>query len=140
MARPELDEAETADLAAWTLSRHAPVLSAVMARIHILWRHWRNGAEMDISPATGLPRLSWWAGPDTDEFARLLVASPIEAGGAQWMYGHENSLVIVLDGSRLELRGPASGRARLTSREEARTYQQRSCHSSSIPHRQSEPV
>lgn len=125
--RPGLDEAETAYLAAWTLSRHAPILSAVMARIHILWRHWRNGAEMDISPTTGLPRLSWWAGPDTDEFARLLVASPIEAGGAQWMYGHENSLVIVLDGSRLELRGPASGRARLTCREESRTYQQRSC-------------
>jgi putative transposase len=57
--RPELDEAETADLAQWTLARQAPVLSAVMARIHVLWRHWRNDAELDISPATGLPRLSW---------------------------------------------------------------------------------
>ena len=47
-------------------SRHAPILSAVMGRIHVLWQHWRHGAELDISPVTGLPRLSWWAGPDTD--------------------------------------------------------------------------
>lgn len=123
--RPELHEAETADLAAWTLSRHAPVLSAVMARIHVLWRHWRNSAELDISPATGLPRLSWWAGPDTDEFARLLVASPIEADGALWMNGQENSLVITLDGSRLELRGPARDQAMNVRSEESRIYQQR---------------
>jgi hypothetical protein len=103
--QPELHDAEPADLEHWRLARHAPVLSAVMARIHLLWRHWRHGAELDTSPATALPRLSWWAGPGTDELARLLVASAIEARGAQWMYGAENTLVITLDGARLELRG-----------------------------------
>jgi len=138
--RPELHEAETADLAAWTLSRHAPVLSAVMARIHVLWRHWRHRAELDISPATGWPRLSWWAGPDTDEFARLLVASAIEADGAQWMYGQENSLVITLDGSRLELRGPASDQALNIRGEESLTYQQRYWYFSAMPDHQGVPV
>jgi hypothetical protein len=138
--RPELDEAETADLAQWTLARQAPALSAVMARIHVLWRHWSNGAELDISPATGLPRLSWWAGPGTGELARLLVASPIEANGAQWMHGPEHSLVITLDGSRLELRGPARDWALDVRSAEFRTYHQRCSDFSAIRDQQAVPV
>jgi hypothetical protein len=131
--QPELHDAETADLEHWTLARHAPVLSAVMARIHLLWQHCRHGAELDISPATALPRLSWWAGPGTDELARLLVASAIEARGAQWMYGQENTLVITLDDARLELRGPhhdtAAARNAPGGRcEDSRTYQRRYRH------------
>jgi hypothetical protein len=130
--RPELDEAETADLGDWTLGCHAPVLSAVIARIHILWRHWRNGAELDINPATGLPRLSWWDGPRTKGLARLLVASGIEVTGAQWDYGQENSLVIVLGSSRLELRGPADDLTAETRSQEFRTYLQRYLHAAPI--------
>jgi hypothetical protein len=118
----------------------APVLSAVMARIHVLWRHWRNSAELDISPTTGLPRLSWWAGPGTSELARLLVASPIETDGAQWMYGQDNTLVITLDGSRLELRGPARDQTLNVRSEESRTYQQRYSDFNGIPDQQSVPV
>ncbi len=106
--QPELHEAETADLSYWTLARHAPVLSAVMARIHLLWRRWRHGAELDISPATGLPRLSWWAG---DRRARAAARRlPHRSRRAQWMYGQENTLFITLDGAWLELRGPHNDR------------------------------
>jgi len=123
--RADLDAMEAADLADWTLASHAPVLSAVMARIDVLWRHWCNGAELDINPSTDLPRLSWWGGLSTLNLARLLISSDIEVVGAQWLYGQGHTLVIALHDSRLELRGPASGLTTETRSEEHPDFQER---------------
>lgn len=123
--RPGLDETEAASLSDWPYAPHAPVLSAIMARIHVLWRYWDNGAELDLNLATGRPRLSWWEGPGTEDLARLLVASDIEITGARWGYGPDHTLVAALRSSRLELRGPASGRTVKTSAEQDLAYRQR---------------
>ena len=123
--RPELDEAEATSLADWALAGHASVLSAIMARIHVLWRYWGNGAELDMDAAAGCPRLSWWDGPSTEDLARLLVASDIEIAGARWVHGPDHTLVIALSGSRLELRGPTNGRTVKIRAEKLAAYQQR---------------
>jgi hypothetical protein len=123
--RPDLDQLEAASLSDWTFASHAPVLSAIMARIHVLWRYWSNGAELDLNPATDRPRLSWWDGLGTKDLAQLLVASDIEIAGARWRYGPDHTLVVALRSSELELRGPARGHAMKTSAEHVLAYQQR---------------
>jgi hypothetical protein len=56
------------------------------------------------------------------------------------MYGQENSLVITLDGSRLELGGPASYQALNIRGEESHTCQQRYWYFSAMPDHQAVPV
>ncbi|GAB2841812.1 hypothetical protein GCM10027176_52060 [Actinoallomurus bryophytorum] len=102
-----LTPVELTDLAEWTLARHATLLSAVMSRINILWRHWDNRAELDIDKFTGRPRLSWWDGPSTRELANLLTSSAIEIRGARWAHAHDETLLIAVGDALLELRGPS---------------------------------
>lgn len=104
--KSSLAPTELTELTAWPLVSHAPLLSAVMARINILWQHWGNRAELDINPFTGRPRLSWWAGPSMRSFVRLLTDSPIEIRSARWSHSGDSCLMLIVDDSRLELRGP----------------------------------
>jgi hypothetical protein len=104
---PVITRAELAGLAEWTLAPHAALLSAVMARIHLLWRYLGSRAELDINPRTGSPRLSWRSGPGTQSLARLLTQSAIRIHGAAHAYGGLHDSRIVLGDSALELRGPS---------------------------------
>jgi hypothetical protein len=96
--------AELVGLAQWTLAPHAPLLSAVMARIHLLWRRLDNGAELDINPLTRSLRLSWRSEPDTRTLAWLLTQSAISIHGAREHVGRHKSRIVLGD-SALELRG-----------------------------------
>jgi hypothetical protein len=52
---PAITRDELGGLAEWTLAPHATLLSAVMTRIHLLWRYPDSRAELDINPLTGFP-------------------------------------------------------------------------------------
>jgi hypothetical protein len=103
----ELADAEETALAGWALAPHACLLSAIMARIHVLWAHWPNGAELDVNPATGRPRLSWWGGPGTEELAFVLLTSAIQISGASWQHGPAHTITLTTGKAAVELRGPA---------------------------------
>ena len=103
---PAITPAELGGLAEWTLAPLAALLSAVMARIHLLWRYLDSRAELDINPLTDSPRLSWWSGPGTQSLARLLTQSAIRIHGAAHEYTGLHESRIVLGDSALELKGP----------------------------------
>jgi hypothetical protein len=107
-AKPEITSIELNALADWTLVPHAALLSAMMARIGILWRHWENRAELIVSPSTGSPQLSWWEGPSAERLAQLLTNSAIGIEGARRVRMGSHELCVVLGESALELRGPGT--------------------------------
>jgi hypothetical protein len=107
---PEVSAEEAAGLAAeWTMAAHAPVLSAVMARIHVLWRHWDTGLRLAVNPVTGLPRLSWDRGPALASIAHLLAdpSSAICVPGTRLRHRRAGTIVLSIGGAALEFRGPA---------------------------------
>jgi hypothetical protein len=104
---PAVTPAERDGLSEWILAPHAALLSAVMARIHPLWRYLDSRAELDIDPSTGSPRLSWWSGPGTHSLARLLTQSAIRIHGAVSEPVGLREFRLVLGDSALELRGPS---------------------------------
>lgn len=97
---------EIACLPDWKLAHHSSLLSAMMSRINILWRHWGSQAELEVNPSTGSLRLTWEAGPNACHFARLLTDSPIEIHGARSTGSGDHDIRIELESSVLELRGP----------------------------------
>lgn len=102
-----LTEVEETALFDWPLPQHAPLLSAIMARISLLWRYWDNGSELDVNPISLRPRLSWWAGPSSATFVDLLSNSPISVAGLHASRIDTNTRIIWLGDSALELRGPS---------------------------------
>lgn len=102
-----LTEAEEIALREWPLSHHAPLLSAIMARISLLWRYWDNGSELDINPISLRPRLSWWAGPSSATLVKLLKDSPISVKCLSVSRVDTNTRILWLGDSALELRGPS---------------------------------
>lgn len=109
----EVSAQEAAGLAAeWTLAEHAPVLSAVMARIHILWQHWRTGTQLQLgaNPVTGLPRLSWSSGPSAEAIGELFTsrASAIRVSGARLRDASTGVSILTKGDSAVELQGPES--------------------------------
>lgn len=109
-AMPEVSGEEAAGLASeWDLAAHATVLSAVMARIHVWWRHWNTGLRLVLNPVTGLPRLSWSCGPSLGSVVELLAdpSSAIAISGASLRPAKPGTVVLSADGAAVELRGPA---------------------------------
>jgi hypothetical protein len=106
---PSLTAEEKSGLDEWTLAQHAPVMSAVMARIHIWWQHWDTGPEFGADPVTGIPRLSWWSGPPLD-YVGFLLAEPSSAvhvaGSARRNQGAHIISLRIGEGV-IELQGPA---------------------------------
>jgi hypothetical protein len=91
----------------WTLAAQVPVLSAVMARIHLLWRHFRCGAELDLNKVSGRSRISWWDGPSAPDLARQLVDPPLGVPDARWApIELRGPAIFIIGDSHLELRGP----------------------------------
>ncbi|GES12451.1 hypothetical protein Amac_060480 [Acrocarpospora macrocephala] len=104
--KPTLTSTEFTELRQWFLAQHAPLLSAMMARIDLLWRHFFNRAELDINPRSKCPRLSWWAGPTTMDFVTLLIDSPIAIDNVRAFSAGDQCRALALGDAALELRGP----------------------------------
>lgn len=105
---PALSAGEETALGEWSLGAHAPALSAVMARIHLLW-HGNTGAELGTDPATGIPRLSWWGGPPLARVASLLTdpASPLRVPGSRRWHRSGHAMFVGVGDAAVGLRGPA---------------------------------
>jgi hypothetical protein len=105
---PTISDEEQAGLGEWALASHAPALSAVMARIHVLWRYLDTGLELATDQATGIPRLSWGSGPPLGEVAHLLAeaSSAIHVAGARQRKQGSHSVFLSVDDAAVELRGP----------------------------------
>ena len=107
---PTISDQEKAGLDEWTLAPHASAPSAVMARIHVLWRYLDTGLELSTDPATGIPRLSWWSGAPLDEVCHLLVeaSSAIHVAGARQRKQGTHSVFLSIRDATVELRGPTT--------------------------------
>lgn len=91
----------------WALTAHVPAMSAFMARINLLWRHFRSGAELEVNKVSGRPRISWWDGPTSPDLARQLVNPPLAVPGARWApFDLDGTVLFSVGDSCLELRGP----------------------------------
>jgi hypothetical protein len=103
----ELTQEEAEGLADWTLGAHAPVLSAVMARIRLLSATGSTDAEFDTNPLTGRPRLSWWRGITLTQFETLLTRDDaLKVNGAESMFTGHNTRFLSRGDAVMELRGP----------------------------------
>ncbi len=107
---PSLSAGEKAALSQWALSSHAPALSAIMARLHILW-HWDTGVELGTDPATGIPQLSWWGGPALGYVISLLTepSSPLHVPGSRRWHRTNHAVFMGIGDAAVGLRGPAAG-------------------------------
>jgi hypothetical protein len=102
----EISPEEREGLADWSLAPYAPALSAVMARIHSI-SHYNTGAELDINPLNGCPRLSWWGKPSLNRLVALLTTDDLmKVNRAKSMPAGPNTKVLYVDDALLELRGP----------------------------------
>lgn len=111
-ANNPLTSEEEASLTCWSLARYAPPLSAVMARIELLWGESDSSAELDVNHLNGVPRLSWWAGLSHSELAAMLTKNPImKVAGARSLPGDGHGQTMLwVDDAALHLRGPQEGR------------------------------
>jgi hypothetical protein len=102
----KISQEEDEGLADWSLAPHAPVLSAVMARMHAI-TNYNTGAELDVNPLNGCPRLSWWGKPSLKSFVALLTRDDLmKVNGAKSLPVGHNSHTLYIDDAALELRGP----------------------------------
>lgn len=104
----QMTSIELASLADWNLAAHSELLSAIMARINVLWRHWDNRAQLRFDTSTGILWLSWQRGPGAQQFAQLLTESSIRIRRARSAHLADHSPSITLGSSVLELRGPGT--------------------------------
>jgi hypothetical protein len=102
----DISREENEGLADWTLARHAPILSAVMARMHLL-AYYNTGAELDINPLYDCPRLSWWGNFSLKGFEALLTRDALlKVNGVKSLPAGPNGRMLRIDDAVLELRGP----------------------------------
>lgn len=88
------------------MSAHAPAVSAVMARICLLWRA-NTGAELGIHAETGMPQVSWWGAVSRiRQLPAHRPASPLHLPGSRRWPQTNHSWFVAVGTAAVGLRGP----------------------------------